>query len=134
MNPPFKKSFTSKSPLKKNGGKQKPLSYRELEKQSTKVHWDSLKKDLAARDKYLEKYNRAKARENDARFRKSQYPQSGAIEITSGPETFFAAPGAKAGGFVLKKGADLIKSKVAKGAKNLGKSIGGAYAETYLGL
>ena len=131
MNPPFKKSFTSKSPLKKNGGKQKPLSYRELEKQYAQAHWDKFRKDLAA-------YNKKKDAENYARSLEYRYPQSGAIEITSGPETFFAAPGAKAGGFVLKKGADLIKSKVAKGAKNLGKSIGGAYGETiaesYLGL
>ena len=130
----FKELFTGKSPLRLNGGKSNKPSYRQMEKDRFNSHFAQFKKELDARDKYLERYNRAKDRENYVKFRKSQYPKSGAIEITSGPETFLAAPGAKAGGFVLKKGADLIKSKVAKGAKNLGKNIGGSYAEAYLGL
>ena len=94
MNPPFKKSFTSKSPLKKNGGDFK-FSYRDIEKQRAQAHWDKFRKDLDAGKYYsktkLPTKSQMKQREREI-TRKANTPQSGAIEIlTTGPETFLPA-------------------------------------------
>ena len=129
----FKELFTGKSPLRLNGDKSNKLSYRQMEKDMVNAHWTKFKKDLDAGKYYSKTKPLTHSQEREIK-RKHNPPQSGAIEITSGPETFFAGPGTKATGFVLKKGADLMKSKVAKVAKNLGKNVAGAYAEAGLGL
>jgi len=127
----FKQSFTSKSPLNKNGDKKpNKLSYRQMEKQRTQAHWDNFKKDLDA-GKYYSKTKPLTKSQMTRESKRKNPPQSGAIEIlTTGPETFL--PAGKAGGFVLKKGTDLIKSKAGKALKDLGKGIGKEYAETIM--
>jgi hypothetical protein len=129
----FKELFTGKSPLRLNGDKSNKLSYRQMEKDMVNAHWTKFKKDLDA-GKYYSKTKPLTQNQMEREMKIKNPPQSGAIEITSGPETFFAGPGTKATGFVLKKGADLMKSKAAKVAKNLGKNIAGTYAEAHLGL